>query len=168
MKTKTIQILFSVFIFSLLTGCCTLFHGVTQMVDISSQPVGAKIRIDGRDYGTTPLSIPLNRQGRLLGESKSKKEYSIKIELEGYLPYEIKLDRKLDKLFFMDIAFSTIGLILDASNGAMYRLTPDQISATMGKKTAYNHSKNNDLYIAVTLNPDPAWERIGNMVKVNK
>jgi hypothetical protein len=137
------------------------------MVDISSQPVGAKIYVDGRDYGTTPLSIPLNRQGRLLGESKSKKEYSIKIVLEGYSPYEIKLNREMEKLFLLNI-MSPIWLILDASNGAMYRLTPDQISATMGKKTVFNHSKNSDLYIAVTLNPDPSWEKIGTMMKVNK
>lgn len=168
MKTKTIQILCSLFIFGLLTSCCTLFHGVTQMVDISSQPVGAKIYIDGRDYGTTPLSIPLNRQGRLLGESKSKKGYSIKIVLEGYLPYEIKLDRKIEKLFFVDIIMSPIGLILDARNGAMYSLTPDQISAIMGKKTTSNYTKSNNLYVAVTLNPDPSWEKIDTLVKISK
>jgi hypothetical protein len=163
MKTITIKFLTSFFIFSLLTSCCTLFHGVTQMVDISSQPSGAKIYIDGREYGSTPLSIPLNRQGRLVGESKSKKEYLVKIVLDGYLPYEIKLNRKFNKLALLE----TTWLILDASNGAVYTLTPDQVSAKMGKKSALNNSKNDNLNIAVTLNPDPSWERIGTLAKAN-
>ena len=166
MKTKTIQILFSFLIFGLLTSCCTIFHGATQMVDVSSEPVGAKISIDGRDYGTTPLSIPLNRQGRLLGESKEKKGYLLKIELEGYLPYEIMLRRKMDKLFLVDFIGSAIGIILDARNGAMYKLTPDQINAKMGKTTASSDSNSENVYIAVTLNPDPSWEKIGNLKKI--
>jgi len=136
------------------------------MVDVSSEPVGAKISIDGRDYGTTPLSIPLNRQGRLLGESKEKKGYLLKIELEGYLPYEIMLRRKMDKLFLVDFIGSAIGIILDARNGAMYKLTPDQINAKMGKTTASSDSNSENVYIAVTLNPDPSWEKIGNLKKI--
>lgn len=58
-----------------------------------------------------------------------------------------------------------IGLIVDAANGSMYKLTPDQVIAQMGKVTAMNDDMDGKLYIGVTLTPDPAWERIGTLRK---
>jgi len=166
MTTKTIRTIFGLSIFGLLTSCASIIHGPTQTIDISSQPTGAKIFVDGKDYGLTPQSIDLRRKGRLKGESKDKKEYSLKIELEGYFPYELKLKREMDGWFVGNIVFGgIIGIIIDASNGAMYKLTPDQIIAQMGKTTAINYKRIDNVYLAVTLDPDPSWERIGKLTK---
>lgn len=87
--------------------------------------------------------------------------------MAGYQPYEIKIKRELDGWFFGNLIFGgLIGIIIDASNGAMYKLSPDQIIASMGKVSAMNvKDGDNRLYIGVTLQPDPAWERIGTMSK---
>lgn len=163
MKTKIlISALIVTFLFS---GCASIIHGPIQTVDFNSQPTGAKITIDGKDYGTTPKSVDLRRKGRLRGESEEKISYNVKIELEGYYPYELKVKREMDGWFVGNIIFGgLIGIIIDAANGSMYKLTPDQVIATLGKSTVINKNQDN-LYIAVTMTPDPSWEKIGELTK---
>lgn len=150
-----------------LTNCASIIHGPTQPIDITSQPSGAKITIDGNLHGTTPHAVLLKRKGRMKGESSDKKEYALKIEMDGYFPYEIKLKRELDGWFFGNILFGgIIGIIVDASNGAMYKLNPNQVIAQMGKQTASNNKGDGTLYIAVTLHPDPSWTKIGTLSSI--
>jgi hypothetical protein len=151
----------------LTTNCASIIHGSNQEVDFSSQPSGAKITIDGKDYGSTPRSVVLKRKGRFKGEINSKKEYAVKIELDGYFPYEIKLKREMDGWFLGNIVFGgLIGIIIDASNGSMYKLNPNQIVAQMGRNNAMNSNNTDDkIYIAVALDIDPSWEKIGTLEK---
>ena len=73
----------------------------------------------------------------------------------------------MDGWFLGNIIFGgLIGIAIDAGNGSMYKLNPDQIVAQMGKTTASVASeKNGDMYITVTLHPDPSWEKIGALSK---
>jgi hypothetical protein len=147
------------------SGCASIIHGGNQIVDITSQPTGAMVTIDGKEYGRTPQAISLRRKGRLKGELAPKKEYAVKIAVEGYLPYEMKLKRELDAWFFGNLLFGgVIGMIIDAADGAMYKLTPNQIIAQMGPATASTMTKDG-IYIAVTLKADPSWEKIGQLEK---
>lgn len=168
MKKTTQNLLLTALIIALSTSCASIIHGSKQSVNFSSTPPGAKIVIDGKDYGFTPKPVELKRKGRLKGEDNSKKEYDIKIELDGYYPYEIKITREMDGWFLGNLLFGgLIGIIIDASNGAMYKLTPNQVIAQMGKATAMNYKEIDDnVYVAVTLDPDPNWERIGTLEKV--
>ena len=62
----------------LLSGCCVLFIGPTSVIDISSQPKGAKITIDGRDYGVTPKSVTLTEMGGYWVSQKAKRSMRLK------------------------------------------------------------------------------------------
>ena len=168
-KRATIYFMLTLTAIGLLTSCASIIHGKIQTVDFTSQPSGAKITIDGKDSGVTPKAIVLLRKGREKGESKEKKEYVVKIELEGFYPYEVKIKREVDGWFFGNLLFGgLIGIIVDASNGAMYKLTPNQVIATMGRTTAMAIDKLDDkVYIAVMLDPNPNWERIGTLKKVD-
>ncbi len=161
-RCKLYSLLFSVLF---LYSCASIIHGPTQNVDISSQPTGANIFIDGRRIGQTPMSLPMRRKGRIVGEPSDKKEYNVSIEMQGFYPYEIKLKREVDGWFWGNIFFGgIIGIIVDASNGAMYKLTPNQIVATMGRSTASNMKGNSEnIYIAATLQIDPSWQKIGGL-----
>ena len=118
-------------------GCASIVHGPTQTVDFTSQPKGARLTIDGKDYGKTPKSVNLLRVGRLKGESSEKISYDVKIELEGFYPYELKIKREMDGWFIGNILIGgLIGIIIDAANGSMYKLSPDQVIATLGRQTA--------------------------------
>ena len=82
-KTQIILALLvsSVFLFQ---NCATLTRGTSQKIPITSNPSGAKIIVDGKEMGYTPLQLKL----------KKKKSYTIKIEKQGYNPLEIRITRK--------------------------------------------------------------------------
>jgi len=164
MKTKILILALAVaFLFS---GCASIIHGPIQTVDFTSQPTGAKVTIDGKEYGMTPQSVDLRRMGRLKGESQEKNAYNVKIELEGYYPYELEIKREMDGWFMGNVLFGgLIGIIIDAANGSMYKLTPDQVSAAMGQTTTYIEKNKENMYLAVSLTPDPSWEKIGELTK---
>lgn len=69
-----------------LSSCASIIHGPNQTVDLTSQPLGATVTIDGKQYGTTPKAIELRRKGRLKDELSTKKEYAVKLEMNGYCP----------------------------------------------------------------------------------
>ncbi len=91
-----------------------------------------------------------------------KKNQKVKIELQGYKPYELILNRKTNGWIWGNILFGgIIGIIIDASSGAMYRLTPDQIEAQLANGVVMN--RKNDTYIGVVMTADANWEKIGNL-----
>ncbi len=150
-----------------MASCSSIIHGTTQMVNFSSQPKGATISIDGKEYGQTPQGLVLRRKGREKGVKSDKISYDVKIEMFGYKAYETKIVRKLDGWFFGNLLFGgIIGIIIDASNGSMYKLKPDQIMANLpNTSTGMIESKDDVLYVAVTLYPDPTLEKIGELEK---
>ncbi len=66
-----------------LQNCMTIFRSNPQSVPITSQPTGAKIIVDGKDRGHTPLSLQLKR----------KANHTLRIERQGYNPLEIRITR---------------------------------------------------------------------------
>lgn len=142
----------------LVSGCCTIMLSPEQDVGITSNPSGAKITIDGKEVGNTPMTTSLAR----------KNAHSIKIQLDGYMPYEIHLTKNTSSWVFGNIIFGgLIGLVVDMATGALYELTPDQVQANLIKSDT--GMKNEDtLYIAFTMIPDPKWKKIGNLTKMDK
>ena len=65
-------------------GCATISSNWGQKIPVTSSPMGAKIFVDGKERGETPMELALKR----------KQDHLIRIELEGYDPYEISIGRK--------------------------------------------------------------------------
>lgn len=134
-------------------ACGTIMQGSTQQVGISSNPSNASVTINGQNHGNTPMIIDLKR----------KDSHMVKIELDGYQPYETNLTRSTSGWVWGNIVFGgLIGLVVDASAGGMYKLTPDQIDSEL--RSAHAEALSNDgLFIAVVLKADPSWEKIGSL-----
>lgn len=140
----------------LTSSCATMVSGSKQNVKFSSNPSTATIFIDEVEVGKTPFEIKLER----------KSEHSVMIKLEGYQTYETKLTKKFNAWYIGNILFGgLIGIIIDPITGAMYNLSPDQINAQMTKGTAFK-SNGKDIYVAVALNIDPNWKKVGQLEKV--
>ncbi len=140
----------------LTTSCATIVSGSKQNVKFSSNPSTATIFIDEVEVGKTPFEIKLAR----------KSEYSIMIKLEGYQTYETKLTKKFNAWYIGNILFGgLIGIIIDPITGAIYNLSPDQVNAQMNKGIAFK-SNGKDAYVAVALNIDPSWKKVGQLEKV--
>ena len=84
-KRNTIKLLAltvaTVFLFQ---NCMTIIKGTSQKIPVTSNPIGARITVDGKEMGTTPLRIKLKRS----------KSHSIRAEMPGYNPLEIKMNHK--------------------------------------------------------------------------
>jgi hypothetical protein len=134
----------------LLASCATIIHGTRQDISFSSTPSGAKVFINEVDKGSTPTIVNLER----------KNNYAVKIQLDGYLPFETNIVKKVDGWIAGNIVFGgLIGLIVDAASGGMYKLSPEQIASEL--KNSAVTIKDNMIYIGVVMRPDPSWELIG-------
>ena len=135
----------------LLSGCASLMNGTRQKLNISSVPTGEKVTIDGEDKGTTPTTASLKRAN----------EHLVTISLPGYAPYQLHLMRKLSGWVWGNIlAGGLIGLAVDMSTGALYKLSPPQIETTLSQQNAAVINKNN-VFVVLVRNAQPEWTKIG-------
>lgn len=140
----------------LLTSCATIMQGTKQSIGISSNPANAGIWIDNCFYGQTPMIVKLTR----------KDNHLLRLQLDGYLPFEATFTRQMSGWVFGNIIFGGIlGVAVDAISGGIYRLTPEQIQAELHQNNMTCKANGNQSYVAVVLQTDPSWEKIGQMTK---
>lgn len=137
-------------------SCATIIHQTRQDVGIASVPTGASVTIDNKPTGKTPL----------VAELKRKENHIIKIELPGYEPYETTVIHKVSGWVWGNAVFGgLIGLAIDAMSGAMYKLTPNQVTAELRKQGQTSLLRQDRLYLAVVLAPSQEWEKVGQLKK---
>ena len=137
-------------------GCASIMHGTTQKVGISSSPTGAKVSIDNMPLGNTPLFADLKR-----GE-----EHVVTIEMPGYEKSQLTLTKNVSGWVWGNIVFGgIIGLAVDAIDGGLYNLSPEQLDAEMRKSDANVSSSKNGIMVVAVLHSDPTWEKIGSLTR---
>lgn len=138
----------------LVAACATIMQGTSQEVSVASTPTGARVLVDGNAVGTTPYVANLRR----------KDKHVIRVELEGYQPYEIALSRATSGWVWGNLVFGGIpGLAIDAISGGLYKLKPEEINATLAQQGSSIERQGDALVLAVVLSPNPEWERIGTI-----
>ena len=80
---------------------CSLFGGSSQNFSVSSDPVGATVRINGQQVGVTPLQQQVSRKGDLL----------IEVEKTGYKSQFRQTSRKLSSLGIVDVIGGAVFLL---------------------------------------------------------
>ncbi len=83
-------------------GCMTLLGKRTQGVTVTARPAGARVLVDGRVEGVTPLALKLDK----------KPPHVIRIEKEGYRPVEIRLKTRRNwfPIIFPNLLWAGLGL----------------------------------------------------------
>lgn len=149
-------ILLSAYLLLFCNGCSTIIFGKYQEVSIISEPTGAAIVIDENDKGVSPLIIKLRR----------KNIHIVEIRLDGYKPYEVVIRRNLDGnwLIGSTVLGLIIGLGVDFYTGAIYKLEPDHIRATLAEHDREPWMSDNTIYAVLVKEPDETWEKIGSLV----
>jgi hypothetical protein len=154
-----------------LSGCATIVGDKTQTIPISSTPSEAKILITDEKgmqvfQGLTPTSVTLNKSD---GSYWGKKNFTVNITKPGYESQVIPITASANGWYIGGnlIFGGLIGwFIVDPLNGAMYTLSPEQITSTLGEKTAHNNSAN-DGSISVMLIQDVPSSIRNQMTRVN-
>jgi hypothetical protein len=140
----------------ILSGCCTIINGSKQQVSVSSTPTGAKVLVDGNEVGLTPFIATLTR----------KDTHTLKIEMDGYQPYEISFARRVDGWLAGNIIFGgLIGVVIDAVTGSMYKLSPGEVNAALSKGNTTITKTKYGFYCAVTFKANPQWQKIGQLAR---
>ncbi len=142
----------------LTTSCATIVHGTRQSIGISSDPSCANVWVDNIFMGNTPVCVNLSRGSN----------HNIMIELEGYQPYQILCSKEMSAWVFGNIIFGGfIGLAVDALSGGLYYLTPEQVCAHLASSNCCYAKQTTDSYVAVVMEPDPSWEKIGELTPID-
>lgn len=140
----------------LTTGCATIMHGSKQDVAVSSSPTGAAVTVDNQPAGTTPTTLNLTRKDR----------HVISIDAPGYQRYELQLTRGTSGWVWGNLVFGGIpGLAIDAITGSLYKLSPDNVSATLARSggSASMNRAGTQLHIVLVYGADPTWEKVGQL-----
>ena len=138
-----------------LTGCATIMHGTSQDVGLSSAPTAARVLVDNKPLGTTPTIAKLTR----------KDNHVIRMELDGYQPFEATVTRGVSGWVWGNIAFGgLIGLAVDAMSGGLYKLSPAQVAGQLANtRTSAIEVTHDGVYVVVVLRPDPTWQKVGEL-----
>jgi hypothetical protein len=148
-----------------MAGCASIMHGTSQDIGFQSTPTNARVSVDGLPMGKTPVVAKLSR----------KDNHIVKMNLDGYQPFEATLTRSTSGWVWGNIVFGgLIGLAVDAMSGGLYNLSPDQISGQLsqgvipqGKPPTAMVTKDG-IFIAVVMHADSAWKRIGSLEKTDR
>lgn len=137
-KYLTILLLIS-FMFS--TGCASIVAGGPQVIPIKSNPSDAQLKIvnlrDGNAIyvGKTPYTATLERGAGYFKKSR----YNVIVEKEGYQPKEILIEGSPNGWYIFGniVLGGLIGwLIVDPITGAMWTLSPSDVSLNLETKAA--------------------------------
>ncbi len=121
-KFKFTLLLLLLFSFIFYSGCATLFSGGKDELDLSSEPSGAKVLVNGQDRGKTPLTLSL----------KKGKEYQVEFVKEGYEKKSITMSYSLGAgWLILDILAGLIGIIVDAATANWNSLDYDSYRAVL-------------------------------------
>lgn len=135
-------------------GCATIMQGSSEQISVASTPTGAQVFVDGREAGITPMIANLSRKDR----------HVLSIRMDGYRPYELPIARSVSGWVAGNLVFGGVpGLIVDAVTGGMYKLTPTQVTATLGEGAATLGRDDGAIVVAVVLGADPAWQKVGQL-----
>jgi len=82
-RSTSLALIVTWLVFSL-QGCMTIVGKRLQAVDVTANPAGARVFVDGAYQGETPLSLRLAK----------KPPHVIRIEKDGYRPVEIRMKKQ--------------------------------------------------------------------------
>ena len=106
-------------------GCAVIFTGSSQMIQVSSTPSGAAVRLNGIGVGTTPTQVNVERGSN----------HFVRLTKAGFEPITIHIGQKLNGLFFLDIiSLNLLGIIINMATGAWKWATPEFINVTLPPK----------------------------------
>lgn len=139
-----------------LTACASIIHGTHQDVGITSAPTGASVTIDNLRSGNTPVFAKLTR----------KDNHVLRVELPGYQPLDMTLTRSVSGWVWGNVAIGgLIGLAVDAISGGMYKLSPEQLSATLSASATHASVTNaaGGIYVIAVLEPRADWIKVAQL-----
>jgi len=117
--------------FGALAGCATVTRGLTNQIQITSEPTGAEVRTSLSHTCTTPCTLTVDR----------KAEFSVVYTLPGYKEQTIEVKTALAGAGAAGFAGNVlvggvVGMGVDAATGATLEHMPNPVHAILQKESA--------------------------------
>lgn len=107
---------------SFLCSCAAIFKGTSSNLNLSSDPSGATVYVNGFPRGKTPVKLKL----------ESKKSYNIEFKKEGYETLTYTITNHVGAgWIILDILGGIVPIVVDAATGAWYHLDQDAVNAVL-------------------------------------
>lgn len=98
------------------SGCATLFSGTSQSLQVSSEPPGARVFVNGSLAGNTPTTVTM----------KKGDPVTIVGQYPGLPDATVVLGKQLDTIAVLNL-FDLVGWLIDVSTGAMWKFDRDRV-----------------------------------------
>jgi len=98
------------------SGCATLLSGTSQSLQVSSEPPGARVFVNGSLAGNTPTMITM----------KKGDPVTIVAQYPGLPDATVVLGRQVDTMAVLNL-FDLFGWLIDMSTGAMWKFDRDRV-----------------------------------------
>lgn len=140
----------------LLVGCASTPNRLSQAVTVPSAPIGVSVSIDKTPPGPAPVFSDLTRGA----------EHTITIKMPGYKETHITLSNNGSGWAWGNILMSfggIVGLVVDATSGSLYSLSPIQVSAELRKGNLGNSEYKDGVLVVAALQASPSWTQVGQL-----
>lgn len=105
-----------------LSGCATVMHGANQTSELGSDPQGATVKLSNGATCVTPCKMELPR----------RHDFRADFTLAGFRPVYVLVQSKMGGATFGNLlAGGIIGAVVDSSNGASNKLTPNPLNVRL-------------------------------------
>ncbi|MFZ1764033.1 MAG: hypothetical protein CCU27_10605 [Nitrospira sp. UW-LDO-02] len=126
MRVMTIRAILTTFLLALssvVSGCATIVHlGGNEELNVSSEPAGAKVVIDGTERGVTPLATKVER----------KKDHAVVLTKEGFEENQSRVESHLSWWVAGNVILGgLVGILVDVLSGGGYTIEPDAVAVTL-------------------------------------
>src|SRR5262245_57659387 len=98
------------------SGCATIFSGTSQSLQVSSEPSGARVFVNGSLAGNTPTMITM----------KKGEPVTIVGQYPGLPDATVVVGKQVDAMAVLNL-FDLLGWLIDMSTGAMWKFDRDRI-----------------------------------------
>ncbi len=127
---KALYCITTLFISVGLTSCASLFTGTSDNITFNSEPKGARILIEGIDYGRTPATVSVKRPGL--------SDKQVTFQLEGYEDRVFTLQKEFNVVSILNLA-GLLGWVVDIATGAVMKYNPRSYNMELRPEgTSYN------------------------------
>lgn len=105
-----------------LPGCATIMHGANQTFELGSDPQGAAVKLSNGGTCVTPCKVDLPRRHDLRAD----------FTRDGFRPVYVLVQSKMGGATLGNLlAGGIIGAVVDSSNGASNKLTPNPLTVRL-------------------------------------
>ena len=151
---KKLSILTMTGVLLLTTSCASILTGSKRNVLFESDPLGAKVFVNGFEKGTTPVQIKVEADDR------------VDFRLDNYRERVVVMDSKFNLVSILN-GLSIIGWGVDALTGSLKRVDTKYVKVTLEKsdKTAFmNYMDNGNI---TKINVDEENKIIETVIVLN-